>query len=301
MSELAEKVKRSIEWVRNFEPEEGYYLAFSGGKDSVVTKAILDLAGVKYDSHYSVTSADPPELVRFVKEKRPDTELVFPRYKDGKVITMWNLIVKKGFPPTRIARYCCAALKETAGDGRKCVTGVRWAESYNRKMNQGIVTVVGKTPAKELKDSPDFAQTKREGVVLVNDNTESRRMIESCYKRGKVTVNPIIDWEDRDVWEFIRAEKIPYCGLYDEGWTRLGCVGCPMSRRREREREFNRWPKYKENYIKAFARMNEEREKKGKRPFEGYWGDGSAESVFRWWMEYDDIPGQISLFDEEDG
>lgn len=47
MSELAEKVKMSIGRLKMFEPAEGYYLAFSGGKDSVICKALLDMGGVQ--------------------------------------------------------------------------------------------------------------------------------------------------------------------------------------------------------------------------------------------------------------
>ena len=132
MSELDQKVKKSIERLKAFEPPEGYYLAFSGGKDSVVCKALLDMSGCKYDATYRVTSVDPPELVRFIKNEHPDVVREVPRYDDGKPITMWNLIPKKKTPPTRLIRYCCQFLKEGGGDGRKMVTGVRWAESTNR-------------------------------------------------------------------------------------------------------------------------------------------------------------------------
>lgn len=84
-SELTNKVKASLERIKAFEPPEGYYLAFSGGKDSVVCKALLDMAGVKYDAHYRVTSVDPPELVRFIRDKHPDVERDISRYsiQDG--------------------------------------------------------------------------------------------------------------------------------------------------------------------------------------------------------------------------
>ena len=49
---VVDKVENAIEVLRTFEPREGYYLAFSGGKDSIVIKALCDLAGVKYDAHY---------------------------------------------------------------------------------------------------------------------------------------------------------------------------------------------------------------------------------------------------------
>ena len=56
MTQLDEKIGEAVKRLRAFEPPEGYYLAFSGGKDSVVCKALCDLAGVKYDAHYRVTS-----------------------------------------------------------------------------------------------------------------------------------------------------------------------------------------------------------------------------------------------------
>ena len=162
---LQEKIDKSIERLRAFEPEEGYYLAFSGGKDSVVCKALLDLSGVKYDAHYRVTSVDPPELVRFIKEKHKDVKRDVPRYDDGKPITMWNLIPRKLMPPTRIVRYCCSSLKENGGDGRMTITGVRWAESTNRKKNQGPVTIASKAASRMLTDNSDFMLTERGGGV----------------------------------------------------------------------------------------------------------------------------------------
>ena len=312
VSDLNEKVKASIERLKAFEPKDGsgYYLAFSGGKDSVVTKALMDMAGVKYDATYRVTSVDPPELVRFIKEKHPDVKREIPHYKSGpmagKPITMWNLIPYKQMPPTRLARYCCEKLKESGGDGRVTVTGVRWAESVNRKLNQGAVTIYGGGRQIDVGDDENFRQTKKGGVVLVNDNEDSRRVVESCYKRHKTTVNPIIEWEDRDVWDFIHAEKIPYCELYNEGHHRLGCIGCPMGSTAGRERDFYRWPKYKDAYMRAFAKMIERRkETHAKRPDKPIWRakaqdvtNPTPQDIFNWWMEYDVLVGQQSLFDE---
>lgn len=190
MSDLGEKVKASLDRIKAFAPKngEGYYLAFSGGKDSVVCKRLLDMAGVKYDATYRITSVDPPELVRFIKDKHPDVRREYPRYSDGSVATMWNLIPKKLMPPTRLVRYCCKTLKESGGDGRMTVTGVRWAESVARAKNQGAVTIMSKAAIKEFAENDDFEQTKRRGVILTNDNEASRRMIEQCYKRHKTTI-----------------------------------------------------------------------------------------------------------------
>lgn len=306
MSGLQEKVSKSIERLKAFEPPEGYYLAFSGGKDSVTCKALLDMAGVKYDAHYRVTSVDPPELVRFIKGKHPDVKRDIPRYSEGiasvefrgKPTTMWNLIQMKLMPPTRLVRYCCHHLKEDAGDGRMVVTGVRWAESVKRAQNHGVVTVSSQTARKEIVDRENFRETKFGGVITNNDNEDSRRLVEQCYKHHRTTVNPIIDWADKDVWEFIRGNGIPYCELYDEGFHRLGCIGCPLASTREREREFLMWPKYKQAYLMAFDKMLKNREKRGKMKGEMRMGSTPL-SVFAWWMNSDVLPGQMTFDDYE--
>lgn len=161
-----DKVEKAIKRLQMYEPEEGYYLCFSGGKDSCVIKALADMAGVKYDAHYSISSVDPPELVRFIKDVHPDVILEHPRDKDGNIVTMWNLIPTKSMPPTRIVRYCCAALKEQGGKGRLKVTGVRWDESVRRKKSHSEVTFADKKARrvieKELSDE-DFLSTPQGG------------------------------------------------------------------------------------------------------------------------------------------
>lgn len=298
-SELTQKIDMSLKRIETFQRPEGLYLAFSGGKDSVVTKRLLDMAGVQYDAHYRVTSVDPPELVRFIRDQYGDVDREVPRDDMGEPITMWNLIPRKLMPPTRLVRYCCEELKESGGEGRMTVTGVRWAESKNREDNQGVVTIMSRSVHKELDGNTDFRPTRQGGVMLMNDNDENRRTVEFCYRRHKTTLNPIIDWTDAEIWQFIRQEKIPYCCLYEEGFHRLGCIGCPMATRHGRSSEFARWPKYKTAYLHAFEKMIQKRAQRGK--IDGTWRMGTDPmEVFHWWMQDGVMPGQFVMEEFDD-
>ena len=112
--------------------------------------------------------------------------------------------------------------------------------------------------------------------MLSSDNDESREAVEYCYRHRRTTLNPIIDWDDSDVWEFIREYNVAYCDLYDKGYKRLGCIGCPMSSRKKDELEA--YPKYKRAYIRAFEKMIEGKDLSNSK----YWKD--AQSVYDWWV-----------------
>lgn len=297
-----DKVDKAIMRLQTYEPEEGYYLCFSGGKDSVVIKALADMAGVKYDAHYRVTSVDPPELVRFIKKEYPEVEWDYPRDKNGNRISMWTLIPTKSMPPTRLARYCCAILKESGGGGRLKITGVRWAESSRRKISHGEVTIMNKK-AKQIAEQEyshiAYKITPQGGVALPLDNRENAQMVEQCYRTRDTTINPIIDWTDDEVWEFIKEYNIPYCELYDKGYTRLGCIGCPMGGNKGMRKEFDDYPKYKPLYLMAFDKMLQANREKGiisKKDWR------TAEDVMRWWMMEDNRTGTdiMSLTAEEE-
>jgi phosphoadenosine phosphosulfate reductase len=155
-----EREKRAIEYLKVFEPEsEPYYLCYSGGKDSDCIRILAELAGVKHDIVHNHTTVDAPETVRYIRSI-PNIIIEYPK------ITMWELIVKKKFPPTRLARYCCQELKERGGQGRVKVTGVRWAESSSRKENGGFVKIIGKpkTVQKAAEESGvDFSINRKGG------------------------------------------------------------------------------------------------------------------------------------------
>ena len=247
---------KAIERLKGFEKQalsmnpDGYWVAFSGGKDSIVILDLVRRAGVAHTVHYNVTTVDPPELISFMMKHYSDIEWNRPE------LTMWQLIEKTGFPPTRVARYCCRVLKEGGGQGSMVVTGVRWAESARRS---------------------------------------KRRMVEACYSdKTRIYMHPIIDWSDDEVWQYIRGHDLPYCSLYDEGFKRLGCVGCPMSNRKA---AFARWPQFERAYRIVFGKIVTALKESGR---EDRWD--SADDVFDWWMGDGGDKhreGQMVMFDDD--
>lgn len=136
-------------------------------------------------------------------------------------------------------------------------------------------------------------------VILNNDNDDKRMLFETCSLKATRVCNPIVDWTDKDVWYFLNDAKIPTNPLYQCGFNRVGCIGCPMDGTKGRYFEFARYPKYKKAYIKAFERMQQNRIVHGKTVDDMRWGK-TGEEIFHWWMEDGVIPGQTSMYDEEE-
>lgn len=278
-----DKVQIAIERIRAFEPPDGFILAFSGGKDSQLVYHLAKEAGVKFEAHFHLTTVDPPEVIYFVRDHYPN--VIF----DRPEITMWDLIVRKKMPPTRRIRYCCEYLKEGFGMGRTVITGVRWEESTRRKKNRSLL---------------ELNAYSKERIMLNNDNAEARRMFEVCTLKGKHILNPVIDFTVDEVWEYLNSRGIPHCCLYDECFRRIGCVGCPMSGSKGMRREFERWPKYYDAYLRAFDRMLKARMQAGLKSER--WPN--AQAVMDWWIngrkavteELDDGQYDFLIEDESD-
>lgn len=252
-----DKVKEAVDLIKQYEPPEGYYVCFSGGKDSVVALDLVKRAGVKFEAWHSITTVEPPELMRMIRDFYPEVQHHHPK------LTMSQLIQKKGIPPLRIARYCCSMLKEVHGQNRFKVTGIRAEESPRRA---------------------------------------KRKTFELDYRnKTGAFLHPVHDWKIEDIWEYIHKYNVPYCKLYDEGFTRIGCVLCPFQGYETTIKEIERFPAITEYYRRACRKSFELNPGKLKRNFK----DG--DDMFNWWIESrqririaEDCK-QIPLFSEDDG
>lgn len=259
---LAAKIRYSVDLIRKSEkmalrldPENGFYNTFSGGKDSQCLYHLVKMAGVKAKTHMSITSLDPPEVIRFVKTQYPDVERVSPK------ANIWEMTKKMHILPTRIVRWCCAEFKETGGAGKVTLIGIRKEES-TRRSKRGEVS----TSIKNKRNEESFDQW-----------SEHEEQMVSCVKgKDKILVSPIIHWTARDVWEFLNVNGIPHCELYDQGYRRIGCICCPMSSYRQKIKEIERWPHVKRNWLRAIQWLIDN----------GYIDHNfnDAETGFRWWL-----------------
>lgn len=209
---IDEKITQSIELLRKGEklalkmqPDVGYYVGFSGGKDSQVLLELCRLAGVRYKAYHNVTTNDPPENIRFIKENYPDVTFTIPPK------SYFQLIEKKGLP-TRLHRWCCELFKEKMGAGYTVLTGVRHEESRKRSQYN---------PVARWSRKPD----KREQLDLTQMETNH---FECVSGKDKIMIYPILSWTHDEVWEFIKSQQLPLNPCYTtEG--RVGCIYCPFA------------------------------------------------------------------------
>lgn len=170
---------------------------------------------------------------------------------------------RNGFP-TRVVRWCCGEFKESrTPDDSTIILGVRASESGRRAKNWRA-----------------FAR----------------------YRNGWA-IAPILTWNDYDVWDFIKSNNVPYCKLYDEGFTRLGCIGCPMGEMAQRVKQFQRWPRFEALWRRSFRRIWERKHGTMQRGGKVWWGDRqgfkNGEEMFEWWLS--DLPSPENVECYTDG
>ena len=229
---------------------------YSGGKDSDVILQLAKESGVPFRVTHNLTTADPPDNVYYIRrvfaalrEEGIEAKINIPKR------SLWRIMRETLVIPSRLMRVCCSELKERKmADAPYIVTGVRWAESAGRRAKSGIAMV---------HTASDRSTLVANGGLLTTDDASSRRLFEQCAMRGVRVLNPIIDWSDSDVWDYLHSRGIEGNPLYKEGWTRIGCVGCPLAGRRARELAFARYPKLYKAWHDAIAYVIARRKEMG--------------------------------------
>lgn len=272
------KVEYSIDLIRKGErlalalnPQDGYFVGFSGGKDSQALLQLVKMAGVRYKAYYSVTTNDPPLNVYFIRQHYPEVVFLHPRQN------FFKLVEKSGLP-TMFRRFCCGVLKEEAGVGCAVLTGVRADESRKRAAYNEVQVY------SHRKEHSEHTHTRT--IELIEEN-EHR-----CIKgKDKLMIYPLLRWTESDVWQFLHEQGLPTNPCYNQT-GRVGCMFCPFSGKGQIEYYETQYPKFKERLLQSLTVYWERYDEHELE---------SPEQYYEWWKskqslkEYRDKQAQVEI------
>lgn len=58
---------------------------------------------------------------------------------------------------------------------------------------------------------------------------------------GKLKVNPLVNWTEEDVWNYIKENEVPYNKLHDKGFPSIGCQPCTRAIENDEDVRAGRW------------------------------------------------------------
>lgn len=260
--QLQDKLDFSVQTLRKGEKtallysKDGYWLGFSGGKDSQALYHAAKLASVRFKAFFSPTTVDPGEVLRFIHTHYPDVTFIHPK------ISIYEEAVKRRMLPTMTVRWCCAVYKESLGAGHVTLTGIRRAESTKRANRMEFEFSKNAFRGND-EEFEKFREQRIEKIKKSKKKSEEHLIVTAegvttvgCIS-GKETiiVNPIVYWTDKDVWEFLDAIGAEHCKLYNEGRKRIGCILCPYSSRKNKLGDIEKFPYVKAKWIDAIKRI----------------------------------------------
>lgn len=115
-------------------------------------------------------------------------------------------------------------------------------------------------------------------------------LIKACKSNKDTIVNPIYRFLECEIWDYVAEHNVKMNPLYARGYKRIGCIGCPLGGEKSMKKELNDYPKYKDNYIRAFDRMIKSRKQRGMKC-----NFNNGKEVLRWWVG--DDPKQVTFDD----
>ena len=67
------------------------------------------------------------------------------------------------------------------------------------------------------------------------------RKIEWDESHNVLKINPLIDWTEARVWEYVKAHHVPYNNLHDKGYPSIGCEPCTRAVKPGEDIRAGRW------------------------------------------------------------
>jgi len=175
-------------------------VAFSGGKDSVVTSHLVRRALGYWPIHvFADTTLEYPDTYDFLS-KLTASNGRFPLLVAKPDVDFYELCETIG-PPSRVLRWCCSTHKVSPlGRLYSTLNGSR-----------GVLSFGG------VRRSESAARARH---VRVHEDSKIGREVFAC---------PVIEWSDAEVWAYVLTRRLPISRAYRLGFTRVGCMVCPLN------------------------------------------------------------------------
>ncbi|MHB8232714.1 MAG: phosphoadenosine phosphosulfate reductase domain-containing protein [bacterium] len=189
---LRQKISLSIEIIKEAQDRYGdkIGIAFTGGKDSSV---LLDLTGKAFNGKIPFkiitidTSAEFPEIKEFIGKLKQAWGFELLTYSNTEAL-------KQKYPVAKDKADCCNTLK----------------------------TMPLKQSIKDLHLKAMMTGIRRdENEARANEAYFSKRKDPHHFR-----VHPILHFTEKDIWDYIKLNNLPYCPLYEQGYRSIDCAPC---------------------------------------------------------------------------
>ena len=260
-----EKINYAVKLLQHYERvalqlnPDGYFLCFSGGKDSQLLYLLAKLSNVQFRAYFSNTTNENPKNIKFIREKYSDVRFLNPKKN------FYQLVSEKGLP-TITRRYCCSVLKENAGAGYVVLTGERREESKKRE-KYATISHQSRNENRN-RDIADFEEIKHE-----------------CVKgKDKIRVRPLLEFTEKEVFDILKKFAVPINPCY-KNHNRIGCIFCPFAKKQEIEEYCLQFPRAKKTLLKSLEQYLAKSDNNLL---------DNAEEYFEWWLTKKSIKKYIA-------
>ncbi len=189
---LEQKISLSIEIIKEAGDRYGdkIGIAFTGGKDSTVLLDLIRRAEngkIPFKVITIDTSVEFPEIKEFMEKLKSAWNFEIVKYSNDEAL-------RQKYPIAKDKADCCNILK----------------------------TIPLKQSIKDLHLKAMFTGIRRdENEARANESYFSKRKDPHHFR-----VHPLLHFTEKDIWNYIKFNNLPYCKLYEQGYRSIDCAPC---------------------------------------------------------------------------